>query len=108
MTRRTTPQLVLLLALLLAVLTALVASNHYFQGRLLSVHARAETIVRNIERIRYYDEVLTGSARLAAATGDHGYEDRYHRMAPELEERGLIAVGQRDEEVVVVRGRKPS
>ena len=30
------------------------------------------------------------------------------RMAPELEERGLIAVGQRDEEVVVVRGRKPS
>ena len=63
MARRTTPQLVLLLALLLAVLTALVASNHYFQGRLLSVHARAETIVRNIERIRYYDEVLTGSAR---------------------------------------------
>jgi release factor glutamine methyltransferase len=29
------------------------------------------------------------------------------RMAPELEERGLIAVGQREEEVVVVRGRKP-
>jgi hypothetical protein len=28
------------------------------------------------------------------------------RMAPELEERGLIAVGQRTEEVVVVRGRK--
>jgi release factor glutamine methyltransferase len=27
------------------------------------------------------------------------------RMAPELEERGLIAVGQREEEVVVVRGR---
>lgn len=30
------------------------------------------------------------------------------RMAPQLEERGLIAVGQREEEVVVVRGRKPS
>lgn len=28
------------------------------------------------------------------------------RMAPELEERGLIAVGQRTEEVVVVRGRR--
>jgi release factor glutamine methyltransferase len=28
------------------------------------------------------------------------------RMAPELEERGLIAVGERTEEVVVVRGRK--
>jgi len=30
------------------------------------------------------------------------------RMAPELEERGLIAVGERTEEVVVVRGRKPA
>lgn len=30
------------------------------------------------------------------------------RMAPELESRGLIAVGQRQEEVVVVRGRKPA
>ena len=29
------------------------------------------------------------------------------RMAPELEARGLIAVGQREEEVVVVRGRRP-
>lgn len=28
------------------------------------------------------------------------------RMAPELEDRGLIAVGQRTEEVIVVRGRK--
>lgn len=30
------------------------------------------------------------------------------RMAAQLEERGLIAVGQREEEVVVVRGRNPS
>jgi release factor glutamine methyltransferase len=30
------------------------------------------------------------------------------RMAPELEQRGLIAVGEREEEVVVVRGRKPA
>jgi release factor glutamine methyltransferase len=30
------------------------------------------------------------------------------RMAPELEERGLIAVGQRTEEVIVVRGRRKS
>jgi release factor glutamine methyltransferase len=28
-------------------------------------------------------------------------------MAPELEARGLIAVGQREEDVVVVRGRRP-
>jgi release factor glutamine methyltransferase len=30
------------------------------------------------------------------------------RMAPELESRGLIAVGQREEEVVVIRGRRPA
>jgi release factor glutamine methyltransferase len=28
------------------------------------------------------------------------------RMAPELESRGLIAVGERTEEVVVIRGRR--
>lgn len=75
----------LLLSLLLAVLTALVASNYYFQGQLLKTHARAEQIVRNIERIRYYDEALTGSARLAASTGDQAYERRYHRLAPALD-----------------------
>ena len=85
MTRRITPQLVLLLSLLFAVLTALVASNYYFQGQLLTTHARAERIVRNIERIRYYDEALTGSARLAASTGDETYERRYHRLAPALD-----------------------
>jgi diguanylate cyclase (GGDEF)-like protein len=89
MERRATPQLALLLVLLFAVLTTLVASNQYFQGRSLAVHARAERIVRNIERIRLYDEVLTGSARLAAATGDAAYERRYHRSAPVLD--ALIA-----------------
>jgi diguanylate cyclase (GGDEF)-like protein len=86
MARRSTPRLVLLFALLFAVLTALVASNQYFQGRLLGVHSRAERIVRNVERIRYYDEALTGSARLAAATGDMAYERRYHVLAPELDD----------------------
>jgi diguanylate cyclase (GGDEF)-like protein len=85
MERRATPQLVLLLVLLFAVLTTLVTSNHYFMGRSLAVHDRAEQIVRNIERIRLYDEVLTGSARLAAATGDAAYERRYHRSAPQLD-----------------------
>ena len=85
MERRATPQLVLLLVLLFAVLSTLVASNYYFQGRSLTVHDRAERIVRNIERIRLYDEVLTGSARLAAATGDTGHERRYQRTAPKLD-----------------------
>ncbi len=34
--------------------------------------------------IRYLDEVLTMSARLAAATGDPQWEDRYRRKEPEL------------------------
>jgi diguanylate cyclase (GGDEF)-like protein len=85
MERRATPQLVLLLVLLFAVLTTLVTSNRYFQGRSLAVHDRAERIVRNVERIRLYDEVLTGSARLAAATGNAAYERRYHRIAPQLD-----------------------
>jgi diguanylate cyclase (GGDEF)-like protein len=85
MERRATPQLVLLLVLLFAVLTTLVTSNNYFQGRSLAVNVRAERIVRNIERIRFYDEVLTGSARLAAATGDAAYERRYHSSAPQLD-----------------------
>ena len=85
MERRVTPQLVLLLVLLFAVVATLVAGNDYFQGRSLAVHDRAERIVRNLERIRYYDEALTGSARLAAATGDASYERRYHRLAPQLD-----------------------
>ena len=36
-----------------------------------------------------------------------GFGPLMTRMAPELEERGLIAAGQREEEVVVVRGRRP-
>ena len=38
MTRRITPQLALLLALLFAVLAVLVGSNHYFQSQSLAVH----------------------------------------------------------------------
>ena len=85
MSRRVTPQLGLLLILLLTVISGMVASNRYFQDRSLILHDRAEKIVRNIERIRTYDEILTGSARLAAATGDPGYERRYNDAAPELD-----------------------
>jgi len=42
MERRVTPQLVLLLVLLFAVVATLVAGNDYFQGRSLAVHDRAE------------------------------------------------------------------
>jgi diguanylate cyclase (GGDEF)-like protein len=85
MSRRVTPQLGLLLILLLVVISGLVASNRYFQDRTLVLHDRAEQIVRNIERIHTYDEILTGSARLAAATGDPAFERRYNDAAPELD-----------------------
>jgi CHASE3 domain sensor protein len=85
MGRRVTPQLVFLLILLLAVISGLVASNRYFQDRTLVLNDRAEKIVRNVERIRTYDEILTSSARLAAATGDRSYERRYNQAAPKLD-----------------------
>ena len=39
----------------------------------------------DVERIRYYDELLTMSARLAAASGDQSYVQRYRRAVPELD-----------------------
>jgi diguanylate cyclase (GGDEF)-like protein len=83
--RRLTPMIGLLLILLCAVIAALVASDRYFQSQLIEVQSRTQVIVRDVERIRYYDEVLTGSARLAASTGDVSYQRRYHDRAPELD-----------------------
>jgi diguanylate cyclase (GGDEF)-like protein len=40
---------------------------------------------QDLERIRYYDELLTMSARMAAATGDLTYRERYDRAVPELD-----------------------
>jgi signal transduction histidine kinase len=37
------------------------------------------------DQITYYDEVLTMSARLNAATGDRQWEDRYHAAEPRLD-----------------------
>lgn len=42
-------------------------------------------LARDVEQIRYYDELLTMSARLAAASGDTSYVDRYERAVPELD-----------------------
>ncbi|NJK59451.1 MAG: PP2C family protein-serine/threonine phosphatase [Oscillatoriales cyanobacterium SM2_1_8] len=39
-----------------------------------------------VERIVYYDEVLTMSARMGAATGDTAWEKRYQAFVPQLEE----------------------
>lgn len=39
---------------------------------------------RRVAEIVFYDEVLTMSARLAAATGDRAWIDRYHAFEPKL------------------------
>jgi release factor glutamine methyltransferase len=71
-------------------------------GAILVVHSSINREQETVERL--------------AATGlevDVAYRERgsfgplMSEMAGELEARGLIAAGQREEEVVVVRGRKP-
>jgi diguanylate cyclase (GGDEF)-like protein len=44
----------------------------------------AVQLVQDVERIRYYDELLTMSARLAAASGDTANIRRYHAAVPKL------------------------
>ena len=46
---------------------------------------RTIRLTRDIEQIRYYDELLTMSARLAAATGDMSHVQRYREAGPKLE-----------------------
>ena len=77
--------LALLLALLCGVIAALVASERYFQGQLDEAHRRAQIVVRDTERIRYYGVALADAARLAAATGDISHERRYREIVPELD-----------------------
>ncbi len=53
--------------------------------------ARRESAARRLQieslgnRIIYLDEVLTMSARMSAATGDHKWENRYRTFEPELD-----------------------
>jgi hypothetical protein len=73
--------LVALLAALLGVqvvgVSAQRAADHAAESRV--------QLARDVELIRYYDELLTMSARFAAASGDHSYVDRYERAIPKLD-----------------------
>ena len=42
-------------------------------------------LAHDLEQVRYYDEVLTMSARMAAATGDRRHQARYDETVPRLE-----------------------
>jgi diguanylate cyclase (GGDEF)-like protein len=78
----------LIVALQLAGLAAQHEADRTWQERV--------RFAQNIERIRYYDELLTMSARLAAATGDLSYQARYETAVPELDAVLRDAVGFAD------------
>ncbi len=48
------------------------------------LHENSSVLTANIGRILYLDELLTMSARLAVASGDLSYEERYNKYEPEL------------------------
>jgi hypothetical protein len=68
-----------------AIMAALGLVTFWLDSRTQSVADRHRQLAANIERIRYYDEVLTMSARYAAASGDLSYHDRYDVFAPQLD-----------------------
>jgi signal transduction histidine kinase len=97
MLSRGTPYLALFSLLLVVV--GLVLSTRHFQSETVAIYRQRAAITGNIERIRFYDEALTNSARLAAATGDRTYEGRYRRLAPQLDQligETVALVGTRD------------
>ncbi|TVQ50290.1 MAG: response regulator [Phycisphaerales bacterium] len=68
--------------LLICVIWSLITARQYLTHNLtqqLEVQELAGTI-------KHYDEILTMSARMAAATGDLSWEERYHRYEPALDE----------------------
>jgi PAS domain S-box-containing protein len=66
-------------------LCALLATAVWTTNRALVRIARDELRLRTLsDTIAHLDEVLTMSARMAAATGDTHWEDRYQRFEPQL------------------------
>lgn len=73
-------------ALVLALAVGGVLGGHYYslQTAIESLQDKRVRLIRNAERIRYLDELLTSSARLAAESGDLSFESRYDRYESEL------------------------
>jgi len=69
----------------IAIMAGLAGMSWWLDGRSHELAERHRQLAANIERIRYYDEALTMSARFTAASGDLSYRDRYNELAPELE-----------------------
>jgi diguanylate cyclase (GGDEF)-like protein len=69
----------------IAIMTVLGAMTFLLDERANAQSERHRQLAANIERIRYFDEALTMSARYAAASGDLSYRDRYDGFAPQLD-----------------------
>ena len=73
--------------LLICVIWSLITARQY-----LTHHLTHQLEVQELTgTIRHYDEILTMSARMAAATGDLTWEERYHRHEPALD-RAITAL----------------
>ena len=84
MFRGTTARFTIVLSVLLLGLVTIQVVGLMAQRSTTSAADRRIQVAGDVGKIRYYDELLTMSARLAAATGDTSYVQRYHRAVPEL------------------------
>lgn len=72
------------------IFTAILAFNVY---SLLEIHISNESEDEELyTTIKHLDEVLTMSARMAAATGEKRWSERYHKFAPELDKAIKLAI----------------
>jgi len=76
----------LVLAAVLGIIVSVQVVGLAAQRRADETWQRRVRLARDIEQVRYYDELLTMSVRLAATSGDSTYHDRYEVAAPKLEE----------------------
>ena len=74
-------------AFAISVLAAAVGSALLWQlnERFDAVQAREAQLGEYVSQVRLFDEALTMSARMAAATGDASYEARYHKYDAQLD-----------------------
>jgi methyl-accepting chemotaxis protein PixJ len=86
MRRSTSAWFSLVLAAVLGIIVSLQVIGLAAQRRADESWQRRVRLARDIEQVRYYDELLTMSVRLAATSGDSTYHDRYEAAAPKLED----------------------
>ncbi len=72
------------IAITLGVFSAAVIGIRHIAGGVELLASRDLENTRHVAEIVFYDEVLTMSARLAAATGERAWIDRYHAFEPKL------------------------